>query len=207
MKTLHWNHSQILSEFSDCENLGDLIDAIEAKCKQSSLLVCSIRTNGIILEEEDEVRFANTSLKSVNDIEVEVGSIFEIVEGIFTNYVSWIPYLREVAEDLAESLRAGDMVVAQRVINEMIDALTDLANSLAELKKTKLSVSLPKLSKIDGIEAALVKVVRDLTESFEKTDYVLAADIVEYELNNLLDDLKAVSDLREPNANPADHEI
>lgn len=196
MKTLHWNHSQILSDFSDCENLCDLISAIEQKCKGSSLLVCRIRVNGMALEEEDEARFANTMLKSVNEVEVEVGSIVEIVEGIFTNYFNWIPYLREVAEDVSESLRAGDMNIAQRGINEMTDALTDLANSLLELKKTKSNV--PQLSQgdaIDKLETMLVKIVKELMAAFESSDYVLAADIVEYDLNNLLDDLRTWVDL------------
>ncbi len=196
MKTLHWNHSRILSDFSDCENLRDLIDAIELKCKSSSLLVCSIRVNGMTLEEEDETRFANTMLKAVNEVEVEVGNIIEIVEGIFANYVNWIPYLREVAEDLSESLRAGNMNVAQRGINEMTDALTDLVTSLVELKKTKSNVpQLTQIDSVDKLENTLVKIVKELTTAFENSDYVLAADVVEYDLNNLLDDLRAWVDL------------
>lgn len=196
MKTLHWNHSQILSDFSDCENLRDLIDAVELKCKQSSLLVCSIRVNGMTLDEEDETRFANTTLQTVNEVGVEVGSIVEIVEGIFLNYVTWIPYLREVAEDVSESLRAGDMNVAQRGINEMTDALTDLVNSLIEMKRTKSSLpQLMQIDNIDRLETTLVKIVKELTGAFENKDYVLAADVVEYDLNNLLDDLKSWVDV------------
>lgn len=192
MKTLHWNHSQILSDFADCENLRDLIDAIELKCRQTSLLVCAIRVNGMALEEEDESRFANTAVTSVKDIEVEVGNINEIVEGIFSNYVNWIPYLREVADDVSESLRERNMSVAQRSINEMADALTDLVNSLIELKKTKALVpALSQIEKIEKLEITFVEVVKELTSAFESGDYVLAADVVEYDLNNLLDDLKA----------------
>lgn len=191
MKTLHWNHSQILSDFADCENLRDLIDAVELKCRETSMLVCAIRVNGMALEDEDESRFANTLITSVNDIEVEVGSIVEIVEGIFINYINWIPYLREVAEDVSESLRAGNMTVAQRSINEMADALTDLVNSLIELKKTKASIpNLSQLDKIERLEITFIGVVKELTSAFENGDYVLAADVVEYDLNNLLDDLK-----------------
>ncbi|OQW50320.1 MAG: hypothetical protein A4S09_00565 [Proteobacteria bacterium SG_bin7] len=207
MKTLRWSHSQILSDFSDCENLRDLIDAIELKCKASSALVCSIRVNGMTLEEEDETRFANTMLKVVNEIEVEVGNITEIVEGIFVNYINWIPYLREVAEDVAESLRAGNMNVAQRGINEMTDALTDLVNSLIELKKTKTSVpQITQMGDIDKLEGALVKIVKELTGAFESSDYVLAADVVEYDLNNLLDDLKTWVDFSRKELGGGSHE-
>ncbi len=191
MKTLRWSHSQILSDFSNCENLRDLIDAIEENGRNTSMFVCSIKVNGMSLEEEDESRFATTSITTVKEIEVEVGSIREIVEGILVNYVNWIPYLREIAEDTSQALRAGEMNIAQRSINEMADALTDLVNSLVELKRTKNSLPLSQIENVEKLEVTFLGVVKELTAAFEGGDYVLAADIVEYDLNNLLDELKS----------------
>lgn len=190
MKTLRWNQSQILSDFSNCENLKDLIEAVENNCRKNSLLVCAILVNGMNLEEEDEGRFANTSIKEIHQIEVEVGDLKEIVSGILHNLFIWMPYIKEVAEDSSETIRLGKMDLAERSFSELLDAMHDLIRSLTELHNTKSL--LPKLnfiSEIINYEKKLSDVLKQLVPAFEKSDYVLVADIVEYDLSNVFDQL------------------
>ena len=190
MKTLRWNKSQILSEFSNCENLKDLIEAIESDCRKNSLLVCAILVNGMSLEEEDEGRFANTNIKEIHQIEVEVGDLKEIVSGLMHNLFIWMPYIKEVAEDSSETIRLGKMDLAERSFGELLDAIQDLIRSLTELHNTRSL--LPEFSFVNEIityEQKLSEVLKQLVPAFEKSDYVLVADIIEYDLSNVFDQL------------------
>ena len=69
MKTTNLGKSEIQQTYFDCENLRDLMLAIESRMQESGEVVCQYVLNGMVLQEADEARMSGIGIEEIKNLE------------------------------------------------------------------------------------------------------------------------------------------
>ena len=189
MKTIKWSNEEILKDFSQLENLHELIHQLEVKYNETGHLVCEIRINGMLLEEDDEVRFADTPVKEIRELSISIGPLTELVNDVQNAFNECIPSLQETALRAADFYREGELQKAQNVFSALLEGCQWLVETLVHTRRASIRHATGDFvnSRWAEAEKEFSKTVRQVLVAFEKRDYNLMADLLEYELTNLLD--------------------
>ena len=182
MKTVRFEKNEIEDQFEKCNNLKEIIEDVEKSGHPSGQYVCRINVNGLGIGEEDEVKFATTRREDINDLEIVFGSLEELVSGLLKSYVLWIPNIKRVLLDTANHFQAGDLEKGQKSFIVMLDSCRYYINSLIELKRAS-----KEISESVFVEEHFAALIREIMKAYERKDFVLVADLVEFELFNLFD--------------------
>ena len=146
MQTDSWTQEEMLNEFGGCETLGELIAGLEDKYSESDQLVCEIRVNGMLLEDDDEVRFAATSIKEITDLSVSVGRLSELLNDVHHAFLECIPSLHETAVRASDFFRAGDLSSAQNVFSALLEGCQWLIDTLVQTRRAGVRTAEPLFS-------------------------------------------------------------
>lgn len=182
MKKVRFEKNEIERQFEHCKDLREIIYEVEKSGTPSGDFVCKINVNGMSLGEEDEVKFANTRRRDINVLEIDFGTLDELVRGLLKSYVLWIPNIKIILLETAKFFQAGDVEKGQKRFLVMLDSCRYYINSLIELKRSS-----NEISETLFVEEHFSALIREIMSAFEKQDYVLLADLIEYELYNLFD--------------------
>lgn len=189
MQTDSWKDDQILNEFRECKNLKGVVTHLEDWYSQEGKFVCEIRVNGLLLEEDDENRFAQTSLAEIRELSVSVSSLAEIVEDVHRAFLDCIPSLQETALRASEFFRGGNFAKAQNIFAALLEGCQWLVDTLAHTRRASVRYSSKVFSdeRWHEVEKEFSKNIRQILVAFEKRDYALMADILEYEITEILE--------------------
>lgn len=182
MKKVKFEKNEIASRFEHCNTLREVIFEMEKSGTPKGEYVCKINVNGMNMGEEDEIKFANTLRKDINSLEIDFGTLDELVKGMLKSYIQWIPNIKIILLETAKFFQAGDIEKGQKRFLVMLDSCRYYVSSLIELKRSSREISETLF-----VEEHFSALIREVMGAFEKQDYVLLADLVEYELYNLFD--------------------
>jgi hypothetical protein len=182
VKVHEWTRSTVLTEFSDCQNLSHLIDAIERRCSDAGEVVCEIRVNGVVLDEDDEQKFAATELSRIETLSIKVSAVSNLIDDAILALVDYIPEMVRVSLLTAERFRNDDIETAHRSLESITQGSRWLVDMFAQLRRNRV-LTIKSISETDWTrsESGLLRVTRELIKAFETKDYVLLADVLEYD--------------------------
>lgn len=184
-----FSEDRILSEFSGCANLQQMIIALEKKFSSRHELVCEIRVNGMLLDEGDEVRFAETPIEDIKEVLISVGQLNELLADVKEALLECIPSLQETSLKCSEYFRQGEFERAQNSFSALLEGAQWLVDTTSQVKKAiegSGGAGL-ELEAWRNSEKDLSKSLRQILLSFQNRDYALLSDILEYELTTVLD--------------------
>lgn len=211
MQTEVWTEERILAEFSDCENLRELIAAMEKAYTRRGSLLCEIRINGMLLEDDDEIRFAATPIREIKEVIVMVGGLDELLEDVKVAFQECIPSLQETALKTSEYFRAGQAAQAQNSFSALLEGCQWLVDTLVHVRRASLERknSCFTAAPWESVEKDFSLSLRQILLSFQRRDHALLADLLEYELTTILDSWLAVMNIsvEEPAAVAAVQEV
>lgn len=179
---------QELRDFYQQEtSLKKVFQDIENDLRSTNQVVCQYIVNGLDIAESDEEKFGTVSLKDVETLEYLTENSNDLLGSVLHSWVEALPELMENTEKLAKRMRAQGFSGLLRPIHDLVqncEYLIDSVSSLKEILGDQFLVTCP----IDWVKAEQEskRTVLEALTALENKDFVLLADVLEYDLNNVL---------------------
>src|SRR5690606_12310409 len=119
-----------------------------------------------------------------NDLLVRSNRPGDLIQEALDSALIFIPELERSCLSTAEVYRGSDLALAQRGFNETLEGCQWLFDTLMHLRGAASGVGAPIAHPERWFEAEkmIARVVKDVSEAYVAADYVLVADLLEYEL-------------------------
>jgi hypothetical protein len=188
MTTSTWNEGEIKNQFAGCQTLKEIIARIENEFSSRGEVICEIRVNGMILQEVDESKFAENSVSGIRDLAVRSDRPSDLVRDALLSASEFLPDLERSALKTAELLRSSDLPRAKQSFVETVDGCRWLTDTLVHVRGAASGIGQPLTHAERWFEAEkiLSKVLSEVSDGYVASDFVLVADILEYELTGAL---------------------
>ncbi|MBO9666594.1 MAG: hypothetical protein J7501_07245, partial [Bdellovibrio sp.] len=177
LRNFYQTETQLSRVFTDIEN--DL--------RTSNQVVCRYIINGLEIKESDEARFGEVSLDQIETLEYMTENGNDLVGEVLRAWIEALPELQDKTESLAQRMRSQGLSGLLKPIHDLVqncEYLIDSVISLKELMGDRFLVQSP----VDWIKAEnqSKQTVLEALRALENKDFVLLADVLEYDLNNVL---------------------
>ncbi len=195
METIKLDKFEIQKKFSREKMLKDIVLQLEKMVAAEQKVICRLRVNGLLLSEKDEDRFSNTGSDEIHEIEMELENLTHLIHGTVQSLIEFATVLKSSVTRTADAFRSSPAAdVSHRFASLMpnvqcfADALIALKPNLGQIFKNKHGFS----QKWDEAEVKMMQMVTELIVAYEKQDFVLVSDVLEYELSNSIDNWMAI---------------
>lgn len=167
--------------------LARVFSDIENDLRATNQVVCRYVVNGLEISEADEARFRSVSLEQVETLEYLTENSRDIVSTVLQGWIEALPELIQRTDNLSKRMRAQGLSGLLKSIHDLVqncEFLIDSVISLKELMGDQLLVQSP----VNWIKAEeeSKRTVLEALRALENKDFVLLADVLEYDLNNVL---------------------
>lgn len=188
MTTSVWSEIEISKQFAGCRNLREIIAKIELDFSNRGEVICEIRVNGVLLDESDEEKFAESSREEIHDLAVRANKPADLIFDAIRSAHAFIPDLEQSCLVTAELFRGADLGSAQKRFHETLEGCQWLVDTLMHVRGAASGINEPigQPERWYEAEKILSTAIRELSEAYSKNDYVLVADLLEYELTGAL---------------------
>lgn len=175
-------------EFPGCQTLGEVVSELEKKVRAQGRVVCQISVNGMRLNESDEQRLSATSVDELKNIEFETEDPATLMQSTLQSQAQMADEVSRVALIAAESFRRLDLNPAQNLLISLLDGCRWFTDGLVAIKSAPRSLARFPFDEAQWTlaEAEFRRVVAEILAAVERRDYVLIADLLEYDLGNAL---------------------
>ncbi len=168
-------------------DLSRVFKDIENDLRSTNQVVCRYVINGLEISESDEKRFGTVTLEQVETLEYLTENSNDLMSSVLRGWIEALPELMQRTENLSKRMRAQGLSGLLKPIHDLVqncEFLIDSVMSLKELMGDQFLVSSP----VDWMKAEneSKKTVLEALRALENKDFVLLADVLEYDLNNVL---------------------
>lgn len=168
-------------------DLSRVFTDIENDLRSTNQVVCRYVINGLEIAESDEKRFGTVTLEQVETLEYLTENSSDLMSSVLRGWIEALPELMQRTENLSKRMRAQGLSGLLKPIHDLVqncEFLIDSVISLKELMGDQFLVSSP----VDWMKAEgeSKKTVLEALRALENKDFVLLADVLEYDLNNVL---------------------
>ncbi|MEK6774743.1 MAG: hypothetical protein AABY64_12440 [Bdellovibrionota bacterium] len=172
--------------YNTSTKLARVFSDIEMDLKSQNRVVCQYIINGKKIEEEDEVVFSEWDLTQVSTLEYLSEGVAHLVVDVVRTWIRALPEFVEQIEKLAEELRFEANKKSRSAVLDMIENCEYLVDSLIPVKSLMGDSVAAGLKPMVQAEEQTRKSLAEAIKALEKKNFVLLADIIEYELTTAL---------------------
>lgn len=185
----NWDSEEVASQFNNCQTVRDVISLLEAQAAARGEVICEIRLNGQLLQEEDETRFADSPRSGIHALSIRCDRPEHLIGQALKSALSFIPLLTQATVETAKLFREGEIHKASEQFNEALQGCQWFVETVHHARgaASGMGTAVSSAERWHEAEKLFFKVVRELTETFDRKDYVLTADVLEYELTAALE--------------------
>ncbi len=183
-----WTSDKIRTNFPECATLKDIIARLESDFVARGEVICEIRVNGVLLNDGDETRLGEMQSGEILDLEIRSNQPSSLISDAIRSTLVLIPDLEKSCVSTAERFRGTDMGAAQKSFHECLEGCQWLVDTLIHVRGAASGTGVPISQPERWFEAEklIARVIREISEAYTLKDYVLVADLLEYELTGVL---------------------
>ncbi len=187
----YWTKPEISQKFMGCQNLSEVIKSLEAEFVSHGEVVCEIRVNGLVLKEEDEQKFASSALDEINELMVQTNAPQTLIEQALESVLDYLPKAQIACLDCSEAYRMGNAKNAQQFFQDVVEGCFWVVDTVIHIRGAHENSGKTSNIHADWIvaEKKFVTDLKLLLTASEKQDYVLTADMLEYEMSTDIESL------------------
>ncbi len=177
-------------DFSLAANLGEVFDKIYQEIEPRGDVIISLKLDGQEIAEEEERNLRLESPERFASIIVETISSSALIERGIKDSVTILPHLREIIQAAADNLRWGKEAEGLKLYGSALELLSwfcELLRAIELTNPTAYQQLIVEGYPLSQIETNLKSRLGDMLEAQQKNDWILVADILEYELLELID--------------------
>ncbi|KMP12037.1 hypothetical protein UZ36_02415 [Candidatus Nitromaritima sp. SCGC AAA799-C22] len=165
------------------ETLGDFLVQIEQGGLAQGNIIRSIKLNGENMAPESAAT-RQAALSGIETLEIEVSTLDGIIETNLGNAEAYLDRLIPGIEQAADLFRTGNEQEANKFFVNIVDGMDWFSQVLDVIMAAK---GLSPETEFDGKSiqdrrAGLIEFARQMVEANKKQDWVLLADLLEYEI-------------------------
>lgn len=194
MTDSNWTSEQIANEFNDCSTVGEVIHRLESLAAAKGEVICEIRVNGQLLDEAEEARLVDDPMKTnprsaIRSLSIRCDRPEHLIGQALRSTLSFIPLLSKASLDTSQRFREGDVRAGSEQLSEALEGCQWFVETIHHARGAASGIGegVHQVERWHEAEKMLFQVVGELTATFDRKDYVLAADLLEYELTAALE--------------------
>jgi len=188
MTRLFVDQREIPNQIPEAASLDLVVRYVEEKHMRPDSVIREIRVDGLPFGSESfgsDPSALLMALEQKQRIDVTTGTIKEIARDSIQEAIAYLARAEAITPSLAVSFQLSPGPGAFENLKQFYEGFSCLTNLLGRLE-TSLHVSLDEVS-VGGMSARqlylkLVPILKQLVEAQEKTDFILIADLLEYEI-------------------------
>lgn len=188
MTTSIWTEEEIAVKFAGCRNLREIIEQLEAEFSNRGEVICEIHVNDVPLDDGDEAKFANSKREEIRKLAVRSNKPQALIADAIQSACVFVPELEKSCLATAELFRGSDLALAQKRFHETLEGCQWLVDTLMHVRGAASNIGEPIAHAERWYEAEkiLMKAISELSEAYANRDYVLVADLLEYEVTGAM---------------------
>lgn len=188
MTTSYWDSQELRKQFVGCVTLKEIIAQLESEFSARGEVICEIRVNGMLLDESDEARFAESSSDEIRELAVLTNPPDQLILDALGSTIEYLPGLEKSCLETSEILRSGSVLEAQQAFGKSLDGCQWLVDTLTHVRGAASGIGKPihRTERWFEAEKAIARVIREVSDAYAANDTVLVADLFEYELTAAL---------------------
>jgi hypothetical protein len=173
--------------YQENTNLKRVFSDIENDLRSTNQVVCRYIINGLELDEADELRFSDVSLNEVDTLEYLTENSRDLVGSVLEGWIEALPELMQETDKLSRRMRAQGMSGLFKPIHDLVHNIEFLIDSVVSIKQMLGDHFLASTAlDWDKVEKQSKKTVEEALHALQNKDFVLLADVLEYDLINAL---------------------
>lgn len=184
MTTQTWDKTELTKDFPQCQTLQSIITSLEGVFNKKGEVICEIRINGMLIDEDDEKKFGESSTNEIENIEVRTNRPDDLIRNAMTSVLAFIPDLDRASLAAAEKLRSADFAEAQKSFSEVMQGCQWVCDTLLHVRGAASSTGKPLAHPERWYEAEKIigQAIKEVSGAYGNNDLVLVADLLEYEV-------------------------
>lgn len=180
----------IVTPFRDSlRTWGELVEVVDQRLSATQHVVTAVRIGGV-----DEPAFRDPAvcarpLADIDSIEVETGEPRALARQCLQEAAAAMAGLSQATRDAADGFRYDRVAPARHGLEQVCQGLLAVLQIVAATGlalRRELDVVDASGRSISTLSVDLDRVIRDLTEGQQNEDWLLVADILEYDLDPML---------------------
>jgi hypothetical protein len=187
MTELSWAAPDLNREFPAATNLGELIEVSSKAAREKGQFVCAVNVNGVDLNEEQESQFDKIPMGEIQRFSIKTQSLAILLDESIGQCRVFLGQLMSSLETAAHMFRAEDLNAAHRFYSTCIDGTQLFIEMVTHYKvacQNSPEGTYPPLW--SQLEQTLEKSLLQILEAYRQKNYILVADLLEYELSPIL---------------------
>ncbi|MGE9744813.1 hypothetical protein [Bdellovibrio bacteriovorus] len=167
--------------------LARVFSDIESDLRHTNQVVCRYIVNGLEVAEADEARFSTVTLEQIETLEYLTENSRDLTGIVLRGWIEAMPELIQQTENLAKRMRVQGLSGLLKSIHDLVHNCEFLIDSAMTIKET-MGDQFFGATPLDWgkTEAESKRTVLEALRALENKDFVLLADVLEYDLNNVL---------------------
>lgn len=186
MNTTALDKSNLISQFGQDATLSVIFEKIHLQWQEKGEVICQFRINGMNLSEADEGRLAQATLGEVVTIEVDSERPADLLQAVLQNWVTELPTLITNADQLSQEIRFEGIEGKLSSFVNLVDSCQFLVDSLVTLEGVVQTQSWTQSEQWIENEKLTARAIGEALAAFEKKDFNLLSEVVEYDLGHSL---------------------
>lgn len=181
-----WTHDQLGESFPSASDLGQILSALNESESKNGSVICEIFVNDVKMREEEEVKWSAAKIEEIRNLRVGTKK----VEGLMIESLhGGIDFLDDIMGGLlraSDIFRNDDIHAAHKYYACCIEATEAFVELISHYKIVYTQVLGRGVLNWEKIELQLIKSLHEVLEAYGQKNYVLVADLLEYDLTNVL---------------------
>ncbi len=194
MRTELITRKEIKNKYKKCATFGDFIDVLEKDHEKDGNVICGLKINGESIGSHDEIELALSNLDFIDEIEVSFEDSRVLVFETMQSLVGYVDQLKDEATKVANYFRTNCEQDGIKSFAEFVSACEWINDTFIEIRSafSAQKMELRSSSLWHSTEQTFVSVLKAIAGAFEVKDYVLLADLLQYEIPEVLDHWREV---------------
>lgn len=187
MEVIELSGIECRRRFPQCNYLGELILGIEKDYMIKDKVVCKIKVNGFELSEVDEEKFDKMLASEINHLYFEIDSVQDVIQKTLHSLNFLLPKIEKHSLLSSEIFRSQSAGAIKNLV-DLLDSIRYVTESFQHLLTVGESRDYIWSSHQlwQEIENKAILTIKELLQAFEKKDDLQIADILEYEISELV---------------------
>ena len=150
----------------------------------SGQVACQFHINGLSLTESDEQKFANLSVREIEILEISYQTPENLLTGLLDGWIKKLPEMTKSSDTLSEAIKFRGLDGHFKDLVDLIDNAQLLVDSLLTIDSLFSKFPTVASPEWKQNEITTAEAVGQTLAAFQKKDFNLVADILEYDLGH-----------------------
>lgn len=172
-------------EINQFANFEEIIDATNKYCNDSNEIITKVHLNNELFQELYPHQAEDIEINEIQKVEITSVKYVEMASQIVSELFKVTASVRLASAQASESLRSGDDADAFATISNMIEVVRNFLNIISCFQS---DFKAPITDEYTTLTEKYSQILVEVNEALENEDWILVADLLEFEVAPLCSD-------------------